>query len=65
MTEVEIAVVKSRTPAHTNVKVNDVESQTSTVSIKSNVQFFQQAKSQNYWGVQTNERSFLAQIHLH
>ena len=35
MTEVEIAVVKTRTPAYTNVKANDVERQTSTVSIKS------------------------------
>ena len=38
MIEVEIAVVKTRTPAYTNVanvKVNDVERQTSTVSIKS------------------------------
>ena len=38
MTEVKIAVVKTRTPAYTNVanvKVNDVERQTSTVSMKS------------------------------
>ena len=38
MTKVEIAVVKTRTSAYTNVanvKVNDVEKRTSTISIKS------------------------------